>query len=282
MSAFKSARRLSLPTTILRHAVLLCTGALILAPFVWMVSLSIKPASEIFRVSFSFWPERFYGIENYTKALTEVPLPRYMGNGVLVCAIILVLQILVCTPCAYVLAKLRFPGRDLLFSMVLIGLLLPHQVLSLPLFILSYQLDILNTYAALIFPYVISPFGIFLFRQFFKTIPDDVVHAARLDGLSELAIVWRIMLPMALPALIAFSIFSVVGHWNDLFWPLIAVRDQSLMPPPLGIMVFKNEEAGNDYGPLMAASTLVVMPLIIAFLAAQKWFVEGMTGGAVK
>ncbi|MCC8965372.1 carbohydrate ABC transporter permease [Bradyrhizobium sp. Pear76] len=277
-----STKRLSSLAAILRHAVLLLTGALILLPFVWMISLSIKPPGEIFRASFSFWPSQFYGVENYTKALTEAPLPRYMINGLIVCSLILVLQILVCAPCAYALAKLRFPGRDLLFVMVLVGLLLPHQVLALPLFVFGYQLGILNTYTALIFPYVVSPFGIFLFRQFFKTIHDDVVHAARLDGLSELAIVWRILVPMALPAVIAFSIFSVVGHWNDLFWPLIAVRDQSLMPPPLGIMVFKNEEAGNDFGPLMAASTLIVLPLVIAFLTAQKWFVEGMTGGAVK
>lgn len=277
-----SSNRLSPPAAIVRHAVLLTTAALMLIPFVWMISLSIKPPGEIFSASFSFWPSQFYGVENYTKALTEAPLPRYMGNGLLICAVILALQILVCAPFAYALAKLRFPGRDLLFGMVLVALLLPHQVLSLPLFIFGYQLGILNTYAALIYPYIVSPFGIFLFRQFFKTIPDDVIHAARLDGLSELSIVWKIMVPMALPAIIAFGIFSVVGHWNSLFWPLIAVRDQSLMPPPLGIMAFKNEEAGNDYGPLMAASTLVVAPLIIAFLSAQRWFVEGLTGGAVK
>ncbi|MGX9147694.1 carbohydrate ABC transporter permease [Mesorhizobium sp. 128a] len=277
-----STQRLSPPSAIVRHAVLLITGALILIPFVWMVSLSIKPPGEIFRASFSFWPEQFYGVENYTKALTSSPLPRYMLNGVIVCGAILALQIAVCAPAAYALAKLNFPGRNLLFAMVLIALLLPHEVLALPLFILGAKLGILNTYAALVLPYVVSPFGIFLFRQFFKTIPDDVVHAARLDGFSELAIVWRIMVPMALPAIIAFGIFSVVTHWNSLFWPLIAVRDQNLMPPPLGIMAFKNEEAGNDYGPLMAASTIVVAPLIIAFLSAQRWFVEGLTGGAVK
>ena len=274
--------RLAGPTAIARHAALLATGTLILVPFVWMVSLSLKPPGEIFRASFSFLPEEWYAVENYTRAITEAPLPFYMLNGVLVCAAILVLQILVCAPCAYALAKLDFRGRNLLFALVLVGLLLPHQVLALPLFILGYSLGILNSYAALVFPFVVSPFAIFLFRQFFKSIPDDIVHAARLDGLSELAIVWRIMVPMALPAVIAFSIFSVVSHWNDLFWPLIAVRDEALMPPPLGIMAFKNEEAGNDYGPLMAASTLVVLPLTIAFLAAQKWFVEGMTGGAVK
>lgn len=277
-----SRLRLLRPSGIIRHAALLITGALILIPFVWMVSLSIKPPGEIFRASFSFWPEQFYGIENYTQALTKAPLPQYMLNGVVVCAAILILQVLICAPAAYALAKLDFPGRNLLFAFVVIALILPNEVLALPLFILAAQTGILNTYAALIFPFIVSPFGIFLLRQFFKTIPDDVVHAARLDGLSELAIVWRIMVPMAMPAIVAFGIFSVVSHWNSLFWPLIAVRAENLMPPPLGIMAFKNEEAGNDYGPLMAASTLVVAPLVIAFLAAQKWFVEGLTGGAVK
>ncbi|MDH2347765.1 carbohydrate ABC transporter permease [Bradyrhizobium sp. SSUT77] len=267
---------------ITRHAVLLLTAALIMVPFVWMVSLSLKPPGEIFRASFTIFPEHWHAIENYTKALTAAPLLRYMCNGAFICAVILVLQILVCAPCAYALAKLEFRGRDTLFVLVLIGLLLPHQVLALPLFILGYQIGILNTYAALVFPFIVSPFGIFLFRQFFKSIPDDIVHAARLDGLSEVAIVWRIMVPMAMPAIVAFSIFSIVGHWNDLFWPLIAVRDEALMPPPLGIMAFRNEEAGNDYGPLMAASTIVVLPLIVTFLAAQSWFVEGLAKGAVK
>ncbi|WEX07195.1 carbohydrate ABC transporter permease [Chelativorans sp. AA-79] len=277
-----NARNLPATAAIARHALLLLTGALVLVPFVWMVSLSLKPPGEIFRASFSLLPEQWFAVENYTKALTEAPLPRYMVNGVFVCATILALQILVCAPAAYALAKLDFKGRDMLFGLVLIGLLLPHQVLALPLFILGYSLGILNTYAALIFPFVVSPFAIFLFRQFFKSIPDDVVHAARLDGLSEFAIVWKIMVPMAMPAVIAFSIFSVVSHWNDLFWPLIAVRSEDLMPPPLGIMAFKNEEAGNDYGPLMAASTLVVLPLVVAFLAAQKWFVEGLGKGSIK
>ncbi|WP_269712059.1 carbohydrate ABC transporter permease [Rhizobium rhizogenes] len=275
-------RRVPLAAALARHAALLITGALVLIPFIWMVSLSIKPPGEIFAQSFSFFPQQFYGVENYISALTDAPLPRYLLNGTLICAVILLLQVLVCAPAAYALAKLDYAGRDMLFALVLIALILPHEVLSLPLFILGYRMGILNTYAGLIFPYIVSPFGIFLFRQFFRTIPDDVVHAARLDGLCEFAIVWRIMVPMAMPAVIAFGIFSVVGHWNSLFWPLIAVSDQSLMPPPMGIMAFRNEEAGNDYGPLMAASTIVVAPLIIAFLCAQKWFVEGLTGGAVK
>ena len=265
-----------------RHALLLAGGGLMLLPFVWMISLSLKPPEEIFRSSFSLLPEHWYVIENYAKALTTAALPRYMANGVLVCAAILALQILICAPCAYALAKLEFGGRNLLFRLVLVGLLIPHQVLAVPLFILGYRLGLLNSYAALIFPFVVSPFGIFLFRQFFRSIPDEIVHAARLDGLSELAIVWRIMLPMAMPAVIAFSIFSVVAHWNDLFWPLIAVKSPNLMPPALGVVIFRGGEASTEYGPLMAGAVLVILPLVLAFIVAQRWFIEGLTSASLK
>jgi len=277
-----SARRLSLAPALARHILLCATGALMLVPLVWMVSLSLKPPGEIFHASFSLWPTQWYAGVNYARALTTAPLPRFLLNGVIVCAAIVVCQIAVSAPAAYALAKLRFPGRDFAFGLVLVGLLLPHQVLALPLFILCWQLGILNTYAALILPFVVSPFGIFLLRQFFKAVPDDLVHAARLDGFSELAIVFRIMLPVARPAVIAFATLSVVAHWNDLFWPLIAVRAEHLMPPTLGVVAFRNEEAGSDFGPLMAGATIVVAPLILAFLAAQRWFVEGLMVGSVK
>lgn len=278
----RGVHHLSLPAAIARHAVLLVTGAFVLLPFAWIVSLSMKPPGEIFRASFSLLPTQWYGLENYGRALTVAPLPRYMANGIAVCAAILALQIAICAPCAYALAKLDFRGRSLLFGLVLVGLLLPHQVLALPLFILCYSLGILDSYAALILPFAVSPFGIFLFRQFFKSIPDDVVQAARLDGLSEFAIVWRIMLPLAMPAVIAFAIFSVVAHWNDLFWPLIAVKTPSLMPPALGVAVFRGSEAGTDYGPLAAGAVLVVLPLVLAFVAAQRWFIEGLTAASLK
>ena len=210
-----------------------------LVPFVWMMSLSLKPPGEIFRASFSLLPEHWHAIENYTKALTEAPLPRYMLNGVIVCAAIVTLAnpglraLRLCAGQAAIQGPRHCCSRSSSsgFSCRIrcwrcrSSSSATSSACSIPT-------------RALIFPFVVSPFGIFLFRQFFKTIPDDIVHAARLDGLSELAIVWRIMVPMALPAVIAFSIFSVVSHWNDLFWPLIAVRSESLMPPPLGIMAF--------------------------------------------
>ncbi|MFS8113020.1 carbohydrate ABC transporter permease [Rhizobium jaguaris] len=265
-----------------RHAALLPTTLFALIPFIWMVSLSVKPPNEIFGSPFALIPRHWDAYENYSKALSTAPLARFMLNGAIVCFAILALQILFCAPCAYALAKLKFPGRNLLFALVLVGLLLPHQVLALPLFILCYKLGILNTYAALILPFIISPFGIFLFRQSFKSIPDDIVQAARLDGLSELAIVWRIMVPMALPAAIAFSIFSVVAHWNDLFWPSIVIKSKDLMPPSLGAAAFRSVEAGSDFGPLMAGAVLIILPLLLAFVLAQRWFIEGLASSSLK
>lgn len=265
-----------------RHSLLLITCVFALLPFLWMTSISLKSPGEMFESSLTLWPEHLHAVENYTAALTTAPLPRFMFNGVLVCGVIILLQLLICAPCAYALAKLQFAGRDALFALVMVALLIPHHVLALPLFVMCYRLGILDTYAALILPFIVSPFGIFLLRQFFKTIPDDVVHAARLDGVSELGIVWRIMMPMTRPAVIAFGIFSAVGHWNSLFWPLIVVQSEQLMPPAQGIVAFHNQEVGTEYGPLMAGAVLVVAPLLVAFVFAQRRFIEGLSVGSVK
>ena len=259
-----------------RHALLILTAAFALLPFFWMVSLSLKPPEEIFQADFHLWPTAFHGVENYRVALTAAPMFRFLLNGVLVCAAIFALQLLVCIPCAYALAKLRFHGRDTLFSAVLVGLLLPPQALAIPHFVMLNVFGLLDTYAALILPWAISTFGIFLLRQFFRSIPDEIIHAARLDGLGEFEIIWRIMIPMTAPALAAFGIFSIVAHWNDLFWPLIAVRRQEISTPALGILLFRDDEAGQFFGPLMAGAVIIVAPLLVAFLIAQRRFIDGL------
>lgn len=273
---------LSPPAALGRHAILFATMLFMLMPFIWMLSLSIKPPDELFQAGISLWPDTFYGVENFSQALKTVPIGRFMANGVFVAIAVLILQITIAVPCAYALAKLRFPGREVFFAMVLVGLLIPQEVLGLPLFILFHKLGLLDTYAALILPFSVSPFAIFLFRQFFKTVPDDIIHAARLDGLSEVSIVWRIMVPTAISAIVAFAILSAISRWNNLFWPSIAVSSEELMPPALGIAFFHNEEAGNDYGALMATATLVVAPLVIAFFLVQRRFIESVTTGGIR
>lgn len=267
---------------LLRHAGLLAGAAVMLAPFVIMVSLSLKPAGEIFAPTFRLLPEVWAAGSNYHEAFTLVPLLRFLLNGFLVTGCIFAAQALTALPMAYALAKLRWRGRGATFGLVLLALLVPPQVPAIPLYIALWQLGLLNTYAAIILPSTVSVFGIFLMRQFFRAVPDDLVAAARLDGVGEFGIVWRIMLPAAAPALAAFGCLSFIWNWNEFFWPLIAVQEERLMTPPLGIAFFSNAEAGTRWGPLMAAATVVTAPLAIAFLLAQRAFVQGVTMTGIK
>jgi len=275
-------RKLSPLAVSVRHVLLMTGAAVMLIPFIWMVSLSLKPPQEIFTINPSLFPKVWYAWENYSLAFKAQPLLRYVLNGVIVTLTIFTVQVLVAVPCAYALAKLDFRGKGLLFSLVLFCLLIPPQVPAIPLYIAFWKLRILNSYAALILPFTISVLGIFLMRQFFKMVPDDLIDAARLDGMGEFTIVWRIMIPNAVPALVAFGIFSVIAHWNDFFWPLIAIQDHQFMTPPLGIMTFRNDEAGNEYGAIMAAAVVICLPLIMAFLLAQRRFIEGITFTGLK
>jgi multiple sugar transport system permease protein len=264
------------------HTVLICGAVFILLPFVWMVVTSLKSPSEIFTVDFSLWPKHFNAVENYGRALTKVPLLRFALNGFIVCAGILIVQVLVAVPCAYALAKLRFPGRNALFALVLLGLCIPVQVPALPLYMGLASLGLLNTYFAIMMPFFLSVFAIFLFRQFFKSYPDEIIQAARLDGMSEFEIVWLIVVPSAWPAIAAFAVFSIVAHWNDLYWPLIVISDTNLATPPLGMMFFADAETGSNYGALTAAATVLTAPLVIAFLIARRRFIDGITMTGIK
>ncbi len=200
-----------------RHAVLLAASFLVLVPFLWMLVASVMPHQEIMLGGLRLLPEEPAFRENYGRVIADVPIPRYLMNGALVCTAIFVLQVLVAVPAAYALAKLQFRGRDAAMAAVLLGLMVPAHVPAIPVYVAFYKIGLINTYAALILPHVASVFGIFLLRQYFRRIPDETLQAARLDGLSELEIVWRIATPFALPAIVAFGLFSFVVHWNDLF-----------------------------------------------------------------
>jgi multiple sugar transport system permease protein len=150
-------------------------------------------------------------------------------------------------------------------------------VTALPIYIALATVGLLNTYFAIMLPFFLSVFAIFLLRQAFKTFPDEIIHAARLDGMHEFEIIWRIVLPSYKSTLAAFAVFSVVAHWNDLYWPMIVISETRLAPPPLGMMFFANAESGSDYGALMAGATLLTMPLVLVFLLARRRFIEGLT-----
>ena len=286
-----------------KHAVLIVGALIVILPFYAMLSYSMKSPKEIMTNTGGFFgsqekfkddyclkvgntPEEcwvtpiFY---NYSEAFKKAPLVRYLMNGVIVTVSIFLIQVLIALPCAYALSKLRWWGREIVFGMVLFCLLIPVHAIALPLYIMLAKAGLTNTYSALVIPWTISVFGIFLMRQFFKTVPDDLIDAARMDGMTEFNIIWRVMLPTAIPALLAFAIFSVVAHWNDYFWPRVVITgNRDLFTPPLGLREFKGDADGDNFGPMMATATVIVTPLIVGFLIAQKRFIEGITLSGMK
>ena len=267
---------------IIRFALLSLGALMILAPYIFMISTAGKTQSDIFTSSLSLIPQHFYFAENFAKAFAKVPMATLLWNGVVVCGLIFFFQVVVAIPCAYAMAKLKFRAARLMMVLVMLGLLVPIHATALPLYVAFDRMSLLNSYTSLVAPFTISVFAIFMFLQFFRAMPDDLLHAARLDGMSELGIVARVIVPNAWPAVTAFAIFSVVAHWNDLYWPLIVVSKQAYATPPLGLMYFRAAEAGDDYGALMAATLIITLPLVAAFLLAQKRFVEGITMTGLK
>jgi len=267
---------------IIRLSVLSLGALVFLAPYIFMISTAGKAQNDIFTSSLSLVPQQWFYVQNVTKALSRVSMGNLLFNGVVVCVLIFVIQVVIAIPCAYAMAKLKFRAARAMMMLVMLGLLVPIHATALPLYVAFDKVGGLNSYFALVAPFTISVFGIFLFLQFFRSMPDDLIHAARLDGMTEVGIIVRVIVPNAWPAITAFAIFSVVAHWNDLYWPLIVISNQAYATPPLGLLYFRAAEAGDDYGALMAATLIITFPLVAAFLLAQKRFVEGITMTGLK
>ena len=254
---------------------------LFLIPFLWMISSSLKPNYQIFEVP-PRWipnPPRW---ENYTEALTILPFGRYVLNTALITILTIVGHLLSCTIIAYAFARLRAPGRDTLFVVMLATMMLPYPVTMVPLYVLFQRLGWINTIYPLVVPaFLGSPFYIFLMRQFFKTIPRDYEDAAYMDGANLLQILFRIMLPLAAPALATVAIFSFQATWNDFLAPLIYLQKPDLYTVTLGLQFFRSTYTTN-WAYLMAASLVTTLPVIVIFFLAQRYFVEGITLGGVK
>jgi multiple sugar transport system permease protein len=264
-------------SSLLSHGLLLCGALFMLLPFVWMLFTAIKAPSEIFESSMWPWPRTWFGFAHFEEVLKSAPMGRFMLNGLVVCTGILCVQLLVAIPAAYALAKLPFKGSEWLFMGILAALSVPIQVTALPLYMGLSLMGGLNSYFAQMAPFFLSMFAIFLLRQHFKTYPDEIIQAARIDGLTEWEIMWRLVVPAARPALAAFAVFSVVAHWNDLYWPMVVISTTELAPPPLGMLLFATAESGANYGALMAGASLISLPMVIVFLMARKQFIQGIT-----
>ncbi|MEM9535951.1 MAG: carbohydrate ABC transporter permease [Cyanobacteria bacterium P01_A01_bin.3] len=266
---------------IVLQMILAIAGIVMLTPFAWMISLSFKTEQDILTSQLRVFPPT-WDFANYAQSWTDGHIGTFLLNGAIVTLSILALQYLTIIPAAYVLARKQFRLNGFLFATVLAVLLVPQQVTAIPVYLLLGKLGLINTRAALIVPFATSAFGIFLLRQTFKSFPQELIDAARVDGASESYTLWNILVPLSLPTLAAFGIFSIIVHWNDLFWPLLVVYDLGKSTPPLGISIFAADTDGGslEIGPMMASATLIVLPLCLTFLATRRRFIEGiaMTG----
>lgn len=252
-------------------------GALLMIiPFLWMVSTSLKIESQVWLFPPQVVPNPVRW-QNYTEALTILPFWRYTLNTLFVTAMTTIGTVFSASLCAYGFARLRFPGRDLIFMVLLSTIMLPYAVLMIPSYIMFRYLGWIDTYLPLTVPVFFGggAFNIFLLRQFFRTIPADLSDAARIDGSTELGIYWNIMLPLARPALATVAIFTILASWNDFLAPLIYLSSQDKFTLSLGLAQFRGLYA-TQWQYLMAASTVVVIPTVALFFFAQRYFIEGV------
>ncbi len=263
------------------HAFLFATGISFLMPFIWMISTSLKTSQQVF-VWPPVWIPNPVAWDNYVKAMVTVPFLVYLQNTLYI-AVANVLGILIsCPVVAYGLARIRWPGRDFLFIVVLASMMLPGEVTMIPLFMIFNSLGWVGSFKPLIVPaFFGGPFFIFLLRQFFMTIPADLSDAATIDGCSEFGILWRVILPLSKPALATVALFTFIANWQDFLGPLIYLRDETQYTLSLGLQRFLSLH-GARWEQLMAASTLMVLPIVVTFFLTQRTFIEGITFTGIK
>ncbi|MFS0557122.1 carbohydrate ABC transporter permease [Brevibacillus sp. 179-C9.3 HS] len=252
---------------------LLIVAFLFVFPFLWMASTAFKTMPEVRQFPPTLLPETWEW-SNFIQAWESGPFLTYTWNSILVAVGILILQFLTAVPAAYAFARYRFPGRNLLFGLVLIVLMIPGQVIFLPIYVQLSGWGLVNTLWSLILPYAASAFGIFLLRQAFMQVPDEVIEAARLDDASEWKIMWTIMVPMAKPVLVTFGLFSFIYHWNDYFWPLIMTNSDEVRTLPIGISSLHMSDGGTLWNVMMAGNMILILPILVIFFIAQRHIIK--------
>lgn len=263
---------------IVKWGAVAATVAVAVFPLYWMLRTALAGSTSVFESGIPILPKQF-ALSNFSQAWNAADLGQAMFNGAVVTVSILACQLVTCVPAAYVFAKLRFRGRAALYGLVLACLLVPEPATAIPMYIGVAKFGLANTRAGLILPFVTSSFGIFLIRQYMVTIPDGIIEAARVDGLSSFTILRKIMIPMSMPAIATFAIFSIFVHWNDYLWPLLVARSPNIATPPLALATFQNSALGGvNYAQLAAGAVIITAPIVLLFAFAQRQFVAGISG----
>jgi multiple sugar transport system permease protein len=262
------------------YGFLIALSLLMLLPFLWMLSASLKLDKDVFRFPIQWIPANPKW-SNYLKIWTQIPFMTFFVNTFKLTIIITILQVVTSSFAAYAFAKLEFKGRNFLFLAYIASIAVPWQVYMVPQFIMMRRMDLVDTHLSLILLQAFSAFGVFLLRQFFISIPNEILDAARIDGMTEYGIYFRIMLPLSKPALATLAIFTSVAVWNDFMGPLIYLNSQSLKTIQLGLRMFIQQYSA-DYALIMAAALVSIIPILVLFLAFQKFFVQGIETTGLK
>lgn len=254
---------------------------IVVFPYLWMVLTSFKPINEIFTKDMRFFPIEWHP-ENYVEVLRTGSFSRYVLNSVLVTTIGVALEVSISFLGAYAFARLDFYGKDLVFFLIMGTMMIPPQVLMLPSYLVVNDLGWLDSYAGLIIPRVGGAFGIFLLRQFMLTVPRELDDAAQIDGAGLMRRLFSLYLPLCFPSVVTLAVFSMIGFWNDYYWPLVVTSTDEMRTLALGIGHFKSLEGMGQWQLLMAAATLATIPMLIVFLISRKTLIKNITSGAIK
>ena len=265
---------------LLLHLILIVVGITALIPFIWMVATSLKGSTEVLSATPTFWPKEWRWA-NYVEAFEQVPFARFYLNTIIVTLARVVGQIFFSALAAYAFARLRFPGRNILFLAILAVMMVPGQVTLIPNYVLLKSLGWLDSYQGLIIPSLFSAFGTFLLRQYFMTLPQDLIDAAVIDGCNPIQTFWHIALPLARSVLVAFGVLVTLWSWNDFLWPLIITNSTNMQMLSVGIAYFQGQFISN-FAVMMAAATLSTLPMVIVFVLAQRYLIEGITMSGLK
>jgi multiple sugar transport system permease protein len=272
-----TARRKKRAGLYISRAGVIIVGLVFFFPFLWMFATSLKPTSEIFSTGSSLLASRMEW-SNYITAWTTIPFGRVIVNSFLVAVAGAALTTVVSLLSAYAFARLQFKHRDKLFLVFLGTLVLPQEVLVIPLYIMMNRLELVNSLPALIIPFAFGAFGAFLIRQFLLSLPVEYEEAARIDGAGSIRILWSVILPLVRAPLAVVAVFSFIDYWSSFLWPLIVINDVSQATIPLGLSMFSGER-GTDWGPLMAAATVAVIPSLLVVILLQRQLVKGVSMG---
>lgn len=277
----RSAKRIQLTVRAALYLVLLVGLVATLLPFVWMFLGSVKTEAELRQRPPTWWPETFT-LDNFAGWFTTLNIQTYFANSVIVAGATVLGTMLFCSMVGYALAKLDFPGKKMLFVLVMITLMVPGVVTFVPLFVLVSKLGLVSSYPALILPFLAAPIGVFLMRQFMQEIPDELIEAARIDGAGELRIFARIVLPLCGPALATLAILTFLGSWNNFLWPLVVAQSQDMYTLPVALSLYSTGLNSTNYGILLAGSVLVITPVLLLFVFLQRYFIRGITTTGIK